>query len=159
MNTTTTWQIISSGSYDTYAIGEQLGKTCKGGEVIVLSSDLGGGKTTLVKGLAAGLGSSAIVNSPTFMVERVYPCRDGISLHHFDFYRLQEGGMVALELAEVLEDPKAVVAVEWSDIVSDRLPLEHVLLRLERQVAHEEERKITIQFPDKFIYLTPKDQL
>jgi tRNA threonylcarbamoyladenosine biosynthesis protein TsaE len=153
MNTAATWQTVSSSSADTFETGEQLGRNCKGGEVFLLVSDLGGGKTTFTKGLAKGLGASSTVTSPTFMVERVYECRDNLSLHHFDFYRLQEAGIVARELAEVLDDPKAIVAIEWGDVVNEVLPLEHIVLKLERQSDNEESRKLSASYPDKFSYL------
>jgi tRNA threonylcarbamoyladenosine biosynthesis protein TsaE len=153
MNTVQTWQTQSLSSDATSAIGEQLGHSCRGGELFVLSSDLGGGKTTFTKGLASGLGSSNMVNSPTFMVERVYDCRDGIKLHHFDFYRLSEGGMVARELSEVLEDPKAVVVVEWGDIVSEILPLDHIRIVIERQADRKDSRSIKVSYPNKFSYI------
>jgi tRNA threonylcarbamoyladenosine biosynthesis protein TsaE len=153
MSTAQTWQTTSLSSAATFEIGGQLGRNCRGGELIVLSSDLGGGKTTFTKGLARGLQSTAVVNSPTFMVERVYPCRDNISLHHFDFYRLTEGGTVARELGEVLEDPKALIVVEWGDIVSEILPIEHIKIVLERQANNEDARHITITYPKKFAYV------
>src|SRR5690606_36483896 len=129
MSTGTTWQTVSSSSDDTFAIGERFGRACRGGEVFVLSSDLGGGKTTFTKGLARGLGCEESVGSPTFTVKRVYACRDGLSLHHFDFYRLSEPGVVAYELSEVASDPKAVVAVEWGDIVEDILPKHRIIIK------------------------------
>ncbi len=144
---------MSLSSAATSAIGEQLGRRCRGGELIVLSSDLGGGKTTLTKGLAKGLGSEVIVNSPTFMVERVYPCRSNISLHHFDFYRLSEGGMVARELAEVLEDPSVVVVVEWGDVVEQVLPLEHIKVAIQRRANNQEAREVKVTYPLKFAYV------
>lgn len=121
--------------------------------MFLLVSDLGGGKTTLTKGLAKGLGANSTVTSPTFMVERVYECRDGLSLHHFDFYRLQEAGIVARELEEVLDDPKAIVAVEWGEVVNEVLPLEHVEIRLERQADSEDSRSIKVSYSDRFCYL------
>ena len=81
---------------------------------------MGGGKTAFVQGLARGLNVTEQVSSPTFMVERVYAGR--LTLHHFDFYRLGEGGVVGEELKEVLDDPEAVVAIEWGDVVHDVLP-------------------------------------
>src|SRR5688572_5517582 len=108
MSTAKTCQIESSSYEDTYETGKRFGSRCKGGEVFVLASDLGGGKTTFTKGLAAGLGSLDKVVSPTFTVSRVYKCRDGLYLHHFDFYRLNEPGVVGHELAEVIGDPHAV---------------------------------------------------
>jgi len=153
MNTELTWQTESSNSAGTLEIAEQLGQKCKGKEVFLLVSDLGGGKTTFVKGLAKGLGSSSTVTSPTFMVERVYKCRDDLELHHFDFYRLQEGGIVARELEEVVNDTHAVIAVEWGDVVSSVLPLEHIEVRLERTADNEDKRKITIKYPENFSYV------
>jgi len=78
-------------------------------------------------------------------------------LHHFDFYRLQEGGIVAHELSEVLNDQKAVVVVEWGDVVSNVLPNEHIELQLERQVQAMDARLLSAVYPDKFNYIF-KDQ-
>lgn len=120
----------------------------------MLSSDLGGGKTTFTKGLAKGLGSKDIVNSPTFTVSRVYDCRDGIELHHFDFYRLSEGGMVAHELAEVMNDPKIVTVVEWGDVVSDVLPETRVDVVFERVSSGEDDRKLKLSYSPDLSYVT-----
>lgn len=153
MSTGTILQIESSSSDDTFAIGERLGSQCRGGEFFLLSSDLGGGKTTFTKGLAKGLGSRDVVGSPTFTVSRVYDCRDGLSIHHFDFYRLNEGGMVAHELAEVLDDSKAIVVVEWGDVVSDVLPEKRITVEFERVKSGEDHRSIKISSPALFKYI------
>src|SRR5690606_33786002 len=68
MSTGTTWRTSSTSSEATERLGERLGKALKGGEVIELASDLGGGKTTLVRGLARGAKSSDKVASPTFTI-------------------------------------------------------------------------------------------
>ena len=145
-------QIATSNSDATFAIGERLGRNCQGGELFVLSSDLGGGKTTFTKGLAKGLGSTDSVSSPTFTVSKVYKGKD-LKLHHFDFYRLNEGGMVAHELAEFIDDPKSVVAVEWGDIIDDVLPKRRVTVRFERVASGEDDRQITIQCSEELIYI------
>lgn len=119
----------------------------------MLVSDLGGGKTTFTKGLAKGLGSVSVVTSPTFIVSRVYPCRDNLSLHHFDFYRLHEGGMVAHELKEVLDDPQVVTVVEWSDVVSEVIPADYIEIKISRTATDEDSRKIDIKYPDSFAYV------
>jgi tRNA threonylcarbamoyladenosine biosynthesis protein TsaE len=148
-----TLQRDSSKSDDTFVCGEQFGRRCRGGELFVLSSDLGGGKTTFTKGLAKGLGSNDVVGSPTFTVSKVYNCRDGIELHHFDFYRLQEGGMVAMELSELIGDPKMVVVVEWGDIIDDQLPPDRIVVRFDRIASNEDGRTITVELPESFAYL------
>jgi tRNA threonylcarbamoyladenosine biosynthesis protein TsaE len=125
----------------------------KGGEVIELVSDLGGGKTTFVRGLTEGLGSSDHVASPTFTISRQYKTADqrNLTLYHFDFYRLDEPGIVAAELAEVIDDPQAIVAIEWASIVHDVLPKDHVTLTLKS--VGETTRDITFEYPSSLAYL------
>lgn len=119
----------------------------------MLSSDLGGGKTTFTKGLAAGLGSDDVVSSPTFTVSNVYECRDNLTLHHFDFYRLNEAGVVAHELAEVVDDPSVIAVIEWGDIVSEVLPERSIVINFDRSSKGEDVREITINFPEEASYL------
>lgn len=97
--------------------------------MIELVSDLGGGKTTFVRGLARGMGSDDRVSSPTFTLSNVYKGRQ-LTLNHFDFYRLSEPGIMREELAEVLADPEAVTVIEWADIVHDVLPEERLALHI-----------------------------
>lgn len=97
----------------------------KGGEVIELVSDLGGGKTTFTRGLVRGLGSEDKVASPTFTISKVYDAGSK-QVHHFDFYRLQEPGIIADELAEVVGDPSMITVVEWADVVKHVLPDDHL---------------------------------
>lgn len=153
MSTDTTCQINSSSYEDTFAIGKRLGEKLKGGEVIVLASDLGGGKTSLTKGIAEGLGSEDKVGSPTFTLSRIYKCRDGLYLHHFDFYRLNEAGVVGHELAEVIDDPNAVIVIEWGDIVSDALPASRVTINISRSPEGENIRCLDISGPPALSYV------
>jgi tRNA threonylcarbamoyladenosine biosynthesis protein TsaE len=153
MNIDGTWQTESFSSEDTSALGEQLGRACKGGEVFLLVSDLGGGKTTFVQGLARGLDSAETVGSPTYTIVRVYKCRDDMYLHHFDFYRLKEPGLVAHELTEVIDDPKAVVAIEWGEKVSEALPSRLVTITLDRTADSDKHRHIIINYPQESAYL------
>lgn len=149
MNTDMIWQTDSTSSADTERLGELLGKQLKGGEVIELRSDLGGGKTTFVRGLARGLGSKDTVASPTFTLNKVYKGQGGLQIHHFDFYRLSEPGVVADQLAESLNDPKVVTVVEWSNIVKDVLPTIHIVIEFEPVHSDADERKISINYTDK----------
>ncbi len=134
----------------TEKLGEQIGAQLHGGEVIELASDLGGGKTTFTRGLARGAGSSDHVASPTFTISREY-MTDKFTIHHFDFYRLHEAGIVADELHELIGDPHAVVVVEWSDIVQHVLPDGH--LKIEIKQTGEEERELTISYPESLEYI------
>lgn len=142
------WQTVSTGSDDTERLGQLLGKLLKSPEVIELRADLGGGKTTFVRGLAKGFGSQDVVTSPTFTLNKVYQGRDGQQIHHFDFYRLSEPGIVADQLAESLNDSKVVTVVEWSDIVQDVLPEERLSIEFKMVADNPDERQINISYPD-----------
>ena len=152
MNTEATWQTESSSSDATFELGVALGHNCRGGEVFLLTSDLGGGKTTFTKGLAKGAGSKDVVTSPTFTVSQIYKGSD-LTLWHFDFYRLTEAGVVAEELAEALEDPKNIVVVEWGDVVEGVLPVGRVTIKFENVADDENRRKITVTCPKELSYL------
>ena len=105
--------------------GEVLGRSLKGGEVIELIGDVGAGKTTLVKGIAQGLDIDEDVQSPSFTISRVYDARDSLQLRHYDFYRLNDAGIMADELQEAIHDPLAVTIIEWADVVDGVLPDDH----------------------------------
>ncbi len=124
----------------------------RGGEVVELVSDLGGGKTAFVRGLAAGLGSRDAVRSPSFTLGNRYKAGK-LTLYHFDFYRLFEPGIMRDELAEVLADPEAVVLVEWGRIVEDVLPTERLTVRI--KATSETGREFTFSYPDRLAYLIP----
>ena len=108
--------------------------------MIELASDLGGGKTTFVQGLAAGLGYAGEVTSPTFTLGRVYKIRPGLEVHHYDLYRLNEGGIVGDEVSEGLEDPEIVTVIEWADVARHDLPADRLIIRFE--LAGDEARKL-----------------
>lgn len=121
MSSGTTLEINSSSLSDTQRIAGILGRNLAGGEVIELVGDLGAGKTAFVRGLAAGIESADVVQSPSFTIERLYKGND-VTIHHYDFHRLEDPGVVAEELKEVTQDKKGVITVEWSDIVQKVLP-------------------------------------
>ena len=102
--------------------GEKLGSLLHGGEIIELIGDVGAGKTTLTKAIAKGLKIDEDVQSPSFTISRIYPARDGLSLAHYDFYRLSDAGILANELHETLHEAKTITIVEWADIVNGVLP-------------------------------------
>ena len=122
--------------------GRTIGAALRGGEVLELIGDVGTGKTTLTKGLADGLAISEPVQSPTFTISRVYAARDGLHLHHYDFYRLGEAGIMAEDVNEVMHDPVAVTVIEWSGAVSDVLPTDR--LQISIQATDENERNVTV---------------
>lgn len=154
MSTDKTWQMHSTSSDDTEALGARLGARLRGGEVIELVSDLGGGKTTLTRGLVRGAGSTDKVSSPTFTISKEYDAPHFI-IAHFDFYRLGEAGIVADELAEFMGDDEYVTVVEWGDIVQAVLPDERLTVRLALQ--QDGTRQITCTYPESLDYLLEEE--
>ena len=128
----------------TRALGGALAGGLQPGDVIVLSGDLGTGKTVFAQGVAAGLGVTERVVSPTFAIAREYAGR--LPLHHLDVYRLEHvQEAIDLGLDELFED--AVTLIEWGDGVRDLLPADRLEVELALAPAHaatEDTRHITI---------------
>ena len=104
-------------------------------DVILLSGDLGAGKTAFVQGLAAALGVREPVTSPTFNLASSYEGR--LRLHHLDVYRLDNPAEVLdLDLPELLED-EAVMCIEWGEVVVPELPRDFLRIRI--QLGHLED--------------------
>ncbi len=124
------------------AFGEEIGRQIFGGIVLELIGDVGAGKTTFTKGLAKGLGVSETVQSPTFTISRVYEGKK-LTLSHYDFYRLNDYGIMEMELAENLNNPKNVTVVEWAGDLAEILPKKH--LKLVFESLNENQRKVKVR--------------
>ncbi|HEX8351033.1 MAG TPA: tRNA (adenosine(37)-N6)-threonylcarbamoyltransferase complex ATPase subunit type 1 TsaE, partial [Hymenobacter sp.] len=131
-------------------LAENLGRHLRGGEVIELASDLGGGKTTFVRGLARGAGSPDRVGSPTFTISKTYNA-PRFEIHHFDFYRLQQADLAAYELHDLLNDPQIVIVVEWAAVIEHVLPEQRLSVIIERTSA--DARAITLRYTEALQYL------
>ena len=134
--------ILSTSSEQSLAVGKQLGRHIRAGQLIELIGDLGGGKTTLVKGIAAGLGITKTITSPTFSIQRSYELPRGGSLEHFDLYRLEGQDTVTQELEEYLADPRAIVVIEWTKPFIATLRPDRLIIELRWKA--EDVRDITI---------------
>lgn len=143
MSSSTTYETFTASSDATVQLGHRLASLLGGGEVIVLQSDLGGGKTTLVRGIAAGMGSSDSVQSPTFTISRLYRVRDGLEIHHFDFYRLDDPGIIRETLREALDDPQIITIIEWPGVIDDVLPLDQLQIMIDSDPVDENARRFT----------------
>lgn len=131
--------IKSDSIESTKRIGERIGSLLSGGEIIELIGDVGAGKTSLVKGIAIGLGVDEGIQSPSFTISRTYDARDEIKLVHYDFYRLASAGIMLNELQDSMSDPKNVIIIEWSEIVQDLLPSDRLKIEI---VATDENSRI-----------------
>ncbi len=123
----TTITLTTASAAETEAVGEALGSQLRLGDLVVLTGDLGAGKTTFTKGLARGLGVTQRVTSPTFTIVQEYDGR--LPVAHVDVYRLdriQELHDFGFE--ELLES--RVTVVEWGEAIARVLPLERVDVRI-----------------------------
>ena len=142
--------IETSSPKDTEAWAEGLARTLKGGDILALEGDLGAGKTTLVRGLAAGLGiDPAKVSSPTFALMNEYDPRDGsgLTLVHIDAYRMNGPEELAgLGWDRLIEDNSIIIAVEWPSKVEGALPPERTTTITLEHIG-DGERAITLTPP------------
>jgi len=146
----------SSDLKSTQHLASKIGRNLRGGETIELISDIGGGKTTLVKGIVLASGSQDFVSSPSFTIRNDYSFNGG-SIAHFDFYRLSDPGIIKDMLAEEIANPRVVVIVEWSKIIEDVLPKDRVVVNI--KVTGLNSRQITIDIPQEFAYLLDGERL
>lgn len=142
----------TTDSEQTVALGRELGRRLRGGELLELTADIGGGKTTLTKGVLAGLGYYGPVPSPTFTISRLYELAGGRRLYHYDFYRLSEPDMATNELAEALEDTHTICVVEWGEQVPEVLPKSRIMVTISVG-NNENDRIIQITVPKSQAYV------
>lgn len=137
-----TWVVETASAAETQALGMALARLLAGDEVVALSGDLGAGKTTFVQGLARGLGITAAVTSPSFILINRYRAPGGRGLQHADCYRLQDATLEMWDagLGELLEGDD-VVAIEWADRMPELLPSEHLAIHFE--YLDENRRRLT----------------
>lgn len=131
------------------AFGERLGRLLNGGEVLELIGDVGAGKTTLTKGIARGLDIDEDVQSPSFTISRVYAARDGLTLAHYDFYRLNDAGIMANELHETIHDQSSITIIEWAQVVEGILPADRIRVVITAPSATV--RRLDITGPEELI--------
>ncbi|MFF4469223.1 tRNA (adenosine(37)-N6)-threonylcarbamoyltransferase complex ATPase subunit type 1 TsaE [Streptomyces sp. NPDC001599] len=128
-------------------LGRRLAKLLRAGDLVMLSGELGAGKTTLTRGLGEGLGVRGAVTSPTFVIARVHPSLgEGPPLVHVDAYRLSGGldEMEDLDLDVSLSD--SVIVVEWGEGKVEELTEDRLRLRIDRAVGDttDEVRHVTV---------------
>jgi tRNA threonylcarbamoyladenosine biosynthesis protein TsaE len=137
--------VISHSSEESFEIGKGFASRLKSGDVVALFGPLGGGKTTFVKGVAAGLKAKEAVTSPTFVLLNLYSGK--IPIYHYDFYRLELASQLdALNLEDYLYG-KGVCLIEWPELA---LPLlDRPFYRVRFEMSGETERKIEIETPNE----------
>ena len=127
---------------DMRELGRRLARVLRAGDLVVLTGDLGAGKTTLVQGIGAGLDVSGPVLSPTFVIARVH--RGAVPLVHVDAYRLASIEEIDdLDLDASAEE--SVTVVEWGEGLAERLSADRLDVRISRSADGDDEtRAVTV---------------
>ena len=134
------WNLITHSPEETIRLGQEIGSRLRKGDVLILSGDLGAGKTTLTKGIAIGLGAPGDVFSPTFTIVHEY--REMMPLYHIDLYRISgENEVVDLGLEEYFASD-GVCVVEWGERLGSFAPRE----RLDIVMSFEGDEERGIEF-------------
>lgn len=131
-----------SDVHEMNSFGQRLAGLLRAGDVIELIGDVGAGKTTLTKAIAKGLGVEDDVQSPSFTISQLYQVHDNLMLAHYDFYRLQDAGIMKQELAETVDASRTIIIIEWGDIVTGVLPNDRLSITI--TPTAELSRKVTI---------------
>ena len=134
---------MTRSAAETEALGEQLAREVRRGDVLCLYGELGAGKTCLVAGLARGLQAGPFVSSPTFTLIHEYsgPC----PLYHFDLYRLQHAGELEDIGYEEYFYGNGVTVVEWAEKAAELLPARRWDIRIE--IKGGDERRVRVSAP------------
>ena len=130
---------------ETFEVGRKIGMNAKPGQIYTLTGDLGVGKTVFTQGVAAGLGITEPVNSPTFTIIQEY--EDGrLPFYHFDVYRIGDPE----EMEEIGYDDyffgQGICLIEWAELIEEILPEKRIEVTIEKDLEKGfEYRKITIE--------------
>ena len=130
---------------ETFEVGRTIGMNAKPGQIYTLTGDLGVGKTVFTQGVAAGLGITEPVNSPTFTIIQEY--EDGrLPFYHFDVYRIGD----LEEMEEIGYDDyffgQVICLIEWAELIEEILPEKRIEVTIEKDLEKGfEYRKITIE--------------
>ena len=142
-------KISSSCPDDTLSFGEKLASNLNNGDTIVLSGELGSGKTKLTEGILSYFGLENEISSPTFTIVNEY-IKNNINIYHFDVYRLEDSS----EFYEIGGDEyfdKGICIIEWGEIIQDALPKDYINIQFERDINNENIRILNItSFGEKY---------
>jgi tRNA threonylcarbamoyladenosine biosynthesis protein TsaE len=136
--------VKTSSAEETIKLGEELGKKLKGGDVVCLTGDLGGGKTQFTKGIAKGLNINEPIISPTFVIMRNYYRENLPNFYHLDLYRINSVKDVEeLDLDELIGNINSIVIIEWPERAKELIPENAIWIEFAYIGENEREIKIS----------------
>jgi tRNA threonylcarbamoyladenosine biosynthesis protein TsaE len=152
--TASTLEIDTHTPAETAAFGEALAGWLRTGDVVLLHGDLGAGKTTLAKGIAAALGVEDVVSSPSFSLVNEYDTglAAGVArLYHLDLYRLQgEDDLASIGFDDFMAPADGITLLEWPERASTALPERYLLVEIET-IGSSSRRVRFVSIPDDLV--------
>ena len=136
-------EIISNSPEETIEYGKRIAAELKKGDIIVLTGELGSGKTKLTEGILTYFGLEKEISSPTFTIVNEYNT-ENLNIYHFDVYRLEElEEFTAIGGEEYFE--KGACIIEWGEMIEDLLPQEYTKITFSRSLENENIRNLKIE--------------
>ncbi len=137
-------KIYTSSPEETYEFAKDFAKELSPGEILCMYGDLGAGKTLFAQGVAAGLGITDHVNSPTFTIVNEYEGR--LPLYHFDVYRISDPDEMYEAGFDDYINGEGVCLIEWAELIEDIIPTPRKKITILRSKTNpDSEREITIE--------------
>lgn len=133
-----TYKYLSKSSDNTLKLGKALAKYLKNKDIIVLSGELGAGKTKLTEGILTYFDLQDEISSPTFTIVNEY-IKEDINIYHFDTYRLSDSSEF-YEIGGEEYFEKGICIIEWGELISDAIPKEHLEIKIEKDSKQENYR-------------------
>ena len=140
-------ELISNSPEETIELGKKIADNLKKGDVIVLTGDLGSGKTKLTEGILTYFGLEKEISSPTFTIVNEY-YTPNLNIYHFDVYRLEEEEEFLAIGGEEYFDKGACI-IEWGEMIENMLPQNYTKIIFTRDLENENLRKISIKKIEK----------
>lgn len=131
-------RLESNSSMDTIKIAQKLAKLLSKGDLVVLTGELGAGKTKFTEGFLSFYGISDEISSPTFNIVNEYSV-NGTNIYHFDVYRLEDADEFYAIGGEEYFD-KGICLIEWGEIIKDILPKDYLEIKIEKDINNENAR-------------------
>ena len=144
-----TIKYISHNEEETKKIANSLAKLLQKGDIIILSGDLGAGKTKFVEGFLSYFNLNDEISSPTFNIVNEY-VSNNINIYHFDLYRLESiDDFYAIGGEEYFD--KGICLIEWGEFIESILPNDYIKISINTDYSNKDKRIFDISIPDKFV--------
>lgn len=137
------FKFITNNEQDTKTIAKKIASFAQNKDVIVLTGDLGSGKTKFTEGFLSYFGLENEISSPTFTIVNEY-CKNATNIYHFDVYRLEDSSEFYEIGGEEYFD-NGICIIEWGELISDALPEKYIHITFERDFENENKRILNIE--------------